>query len=60
MVINQKERDIILDVKKQLDNGGLSSLLDYVEDDEIDFRDGKKGYSPLEILNFCSDHKVRE
>ena len=42
-------------VKEQLDIGGFSSELDI----EPQKRDGKNGYSPLDILNFCNDHKIR-
>ncbi len=45
-------------VKKKLDIGGESEHLDCIDDDEPQMIEGKKGYSPMDILNFCSDLKI--
>jgi hypothetical protein len=42
-----------------LDIGGESAYIDYIDDDEPQVIEGKKGYSPMDILNFCNDHKIR-
>ena len=46
-------------VKKMLDIGGESAYLDCIDDEEPQIIEGKKGYSPMDILNFCNDHKIR-
>ena len=47
-------------VKHQLDIGGMSAYLDVLDpDEEPQIRDGFKGYSPMDILTFCNDHKIR-
>ena len=45
-------------VKKMLDVGGFSSELDIIDDQPLYIED-KKGYTPWEIVNFCTDHKIR-
>ncbi len=39
-------------LKKILDIGGESAYLDCIDDNEPQLIEGKKGYSPLDILNF--------
>ena len=46
-------------IKKMLDIGGESAYLDCIDDNEPKLIEGKKGYSPMDILNFCNDHKIR-
>ena len=46
-------------IKKMLDIGGKSANLDCFDDNEPQIIEGKKGYSPMDILNFCNDHKIR-
>ena len=46
-------------IKKMLDIGGESAYLDCIDDNEPQLIEGKKGYSPMDILNFCNDHKIR-
>ncbi len=57
-------------IKKMLDIGGESAYLDCIDDEEWQrlsepyasepqLIEGKKGYSPMDILNFCNDHKIR-
>ena len=46
-------------VKKMLDIGGESAYIDCIDDEEPQVIEGKKGYSPMDILNFCNDHKIR-
>ena len=46
-------------VKKMLDIGGESAYLDCIDGEEPQLIEGKKGYSPMDILNFCNDHKIR-
>ncbi len=53
-----------------LDIGDESAYLDCIDEDEWQrlsepyasepqIIEGKKGYSPMDILNFCNDHKIR-
>jgi hypothetical protein len=42
-----------------LDIGGESAYLDCIDGEEPQVIEGKKGYSPMDILNFCNDHKIR-
>jgi hypothetical protein len=42
-----------------LDIGGETAYLDCIDDEEPQVIEGKKGYSPMDILNFCNDHKIR-
>ena len=46
-------------VKKMLDIGGESAYIDCINDEEPQLIEGKKGYSPMDIYNFCTDHKIR-
>ena len=46
-------------VKYMLDIGGETAYLDCIDGEEPQIIDGKKGYSPMDILNFCNDHKIR-
>ena len=46
-------------VKKMLDIGGESSYIDCINDEEPQLIEGKKGYSPIDIYDFCNDHKIR-
>ena len=36
-----------------------SAYLDCIDDNEPQIIEGKKGYSPMDILNFCNDNKIR-
>jgi hypothetical protein len=44
-------------VKTMLDIGGESAYLDCIYDEEPQIIDGKEGYSPMDILNFCNATK---
>ena len=46
-------------VKKMLDIGGESAYIDCIDDEEPQVIEGKKGYSPMDIYDFCNDHKIR-
>jgi hypothetical protein len=57
-------------VNKLLDIGGESAYFDCIDDDEWQrlsepyasepqVIEGKNGYSPMDILNFCNDNNIR-
>ena len=39
--------------------GSESAYLDCFDDNEPQIIESKKGYSHMDILNFCNDHKIR-
>ncbi len=45
-------------VKTMLDIGGETAYLDCIDCEEPQIIKWKKGYSSMDILNFCNDHKI--